>query len=110
MIVINIKPLSVNEAWKGTRIKTDAYRKYEREVLMLLPRFDLFPSPPFKLEIHYGFSNKGSDIDNPTKMILDILQKKYLFNDSNIYDLHLHKYIVEKGKEYTKINISSINV
>lgn len=107
MIIINIKPLSVNAAWTGSRFKTDAYKKYERDVLLLLPRMDL-PAPPYKITIQYGFSSKGSDIDNPTKMILDILQKKYLFNDSQIYDLHLLKNIVEKGREYVKINIETL--
>ncbi len=108
MIILNIKPLSVNAAWQGSRFKTEAYKKYERDVILLLPKMDL-PAPPYKIEIHYGFSTKLSDIDNPTKMILDILQKKYLFNDSHVYDLHLKKNIVEKGKEYVKINIETLN-
>ena len=30
--MIEIKPLSVNTAWKGRRFKTDAYKAYEIEL------------------------------------------------------------------------------
>ena len=104
MIEIKIKPLSVNEAWAGKRFKTPAYKKYENDVLLLLPKIKL-PDAPFSMLIQYGFSSKGSDIDNPTKLILDILQKKYGFNDSCIYELTLMKAIVPKGKEYFRFKI-----
>jgi len=32
---VDIKPLSVNEAWRGRRFKTPEYRKYERDILTL---------------------------------------------------------------------------
>lgn len=96
---INIAPLSVNKAWQGKRFKTKEYSKYEERVLKELKDVKL-PIPPFKLIIEYGFSNKASDIDNPTKLILDILQKKYKFNDKDIYELNLRKKIVMKGEDY----------
>lgn len=106
MIRLNIAPLSVNKAWQGRRFKTDAYNKYERDVLLMLPMIKLPPSP-FKVTIGYGFSNKGSDIDNPTKLVFDILQKKYKFNDSAIYELVLTKNIVKKGNEYFEFKIET---
>lgn len=104
MIKIQIKPLSVNSAWAGKRFKTPEYKKYENDVLLLLPKIKL-PEPPFTVNIEYGFSSNGSDIDNPTKMLLDIMQKKYKFNDSKIHELHLVKKIVPKGKEYFSFQI-----
>ena len=108
MIKVDIKPLSVNDAWQGRRFKTNAYKKYESDVLFILPKITL-PQPPFVVNIEYGFSSNASDVDNPTKLILDILQKKYLFNDSQIHELYLHKKIVKKGQEYFKFTINSID-
>jgi len=107
MIKINIKPLSVNEAWQGQRYKTDKYRRYESAMLLLLPKI-IIPEAPFKISIEMGFSNKLSDLDNPVKMILDILQKKYLINDRDIYQLNITKSIVKKGEEYFKFNLETL--
>lgn len=104
MVKINITPLSVNKAWQGRRFKTADYKNYEATVLMMLPKIKI-PEPYFKINIELGFSSKLADIDNPVKMILDILQKKYKFNDRDIHELNLSKRIVKKGKEYFKFNI-----
>ncbi len=104
---IDIKPMSVNGAWKGQRFKTPEYVKYQRDVLFMLPTTTI-PLAPLKIDLTYGFSSKSADIDNPTKQILDILQKKYKFNDKDIYVLNLKKRIVPKGKEYFEFFISHI--
>lgn len=109
MIHLKFKPLSVNEAWQGRRFKTDKYKKFEKDVLYLLPKIKL-PEPPYAIFYEFGFSNKLSDFDNPIKMINDILQKKYLFNDNQIYEAHIKKVIVKKGEEYIKINIETIKI
>ena len=54
----------------------------------------------------FGFSSKAGDIDNPIKLFLDILQKKYGFNDKNIYELQVEKRDVKKGKEFIQFKIS----
>jgi Holliday junction resolvase RusA-like endonuclease len=102
MIKVNIKPLSVNEAWQGKRFKTKKYLMYEKNVLLLLPKF----APKFdryEVIITLGISNINQDIDNPLKPILDIMQKKYGFNDRQIYKIEVTKEIVKKGNEYFKI-------
>jgi len=101
---VDIKPLSVNEAWKGRRFKTDAYKKYEKDVLKQLKPMNI-PDGELEIVIQVGFSNKGSDIDNIAKPFIDILQKKYGFNDSRAYALVLLKRIVPKGQEYISFSI-----
>lgn len=98
-VKINIKPLTVNQAWKGKRYKTKKYSIFEKECLLSLPNIKI-SNNYLSIILEYGFSNKLSDIDNPTKMILDILQKRYNFNDNKIYQLLIKKVIVPKGKEY----------
>ena len=105
---IKIKPLSVNKAWKGRRFKTKDYTDYETELLTLLPCNIDIPSDNIKLSINYGMSNAGSDIDNPIKPFLDVLQKKYGFNDNRVYELSIRKEKVNKGDEF--INFELIGV
>ena len=106
MIKIDIKPMSVNKAWRGRRFKTPEYRKYETDCLYLLPKIDI-GEPPYMIWLEFGFSNMASDIDNPVKPFLDILQKKYGFNDKDVTEMHLKKVKVKKSMEYIKCSITS---
>jgi Holliday junction resolvase RusA-like endonuclease len=103
---INIKPLSVNQAWQGKRFKTKKYAKYERDVLLMLPKLSKL-EPPFEVALEFGFSNVASDIDNPIKPILDIIQKKYGINDKDIYELKIKKTVVPKKSDYIKFSINT---
>ena len=104
MTKIEITPLSVNRAWMGKRFKTPMYKKYETIVLLLLPKLEI-PAPPFKVNIQLGFSSPLSDIDNPLKPLIDILQKKYNINDKDIFELNIKKEIVKKNSEYFAFEI-----
>lgn len=104
---LEIKPLSVNEAWKGRRFKTDKYKHYERSLLLMLPQITV-PDGKLDVRIKWGFSSIGSDVDNPCKPFLDCLQKKYGFNDSRIYKLSLEKEKVKKGSEFIDFDILQI--
>ena len=92
-IKVNIKPLSINKAFQGRRFKTKDYNEYEKACLLMMPRLR-FPQGKVALHIRYGFSNKASDVDNPTKLVLDIMQKKYKFNDKDVYEIHLASSLV----------------
>ncbi len=108
MVKIEIKPLSVNKAWKGRRYKTNDYKKYERDVLLILPKKCIIPEGNLQVFYKFGFSNILSDYDNPIKIIQDILQKKYKFDDRRIYKAVVEKEIVKKGCEYIEFNISKL--
>jgi hypothetical protein len=86
MHTINIKPLSVNQAWQGKRFKTNLYKQYEHDVLLLLPKIKIV-QPPYRLNIVVGFSNKASDIDNVLKPFLDIYVCKGITEESIINNL-----------------------
>lgn len=108
MIKIDIKSLSVNEAWKGRRFKTDAYKTYERVVLLLLPKNYEIPESPYELHLEFGFSSDASDWDNPIKPFQDILAKKYKFNDKLIKKGVVTTEKVKKGEEYIKFEIKTL--
>ena len=105
---IKVKPLSVNQAWQGRRYKTKLYQQYERMMLTALPDISI-PPGPLSVSLTFGFSNRASDLDNPVKPILDILQKRYHFDDSRIYLLSVNKKIVPKGQESITFEINTLN-
>lgn len=103
---LQIKPLSVNEAFKGVKYKTDKYNSFIKNCLLQLPKTIVIPdSSNIKLTIEFGFSSKNSDIDNCVKSFVDCLVKKYKVDDRYIYELHVFKAIVPKGSEYIKFRI-----
>ena len=101
-IKINIPPLSVNKCWQGKRYKTNAYKAYEKQLLLTLPEVQL-PNPRYIIYFKFGFSSSLSDYDNPIKPLQDILQKRYGFNDKDIWRAIIDKELVKKGKEYFKV-------
>lgn len=101
---VNIKPLTVNRAWKGRRYKTQEYSNYEEALLYLLPDIEI-PEPPYAVFYVFGFSSKNSDLANPEKLITDILCKKYKFDDRYISHMELTKEFVPKGKEFVSFRI-----
>ena len=105
---IKIKPLSVNKVWQGKRFKTPLYKSYEKELLYLLPKIDIDFKAPLRVDLTFGFSNVLADIDNPLKPILDVLQRKYGFNDKQIMELNVKKQIVNKGAEFIELTINEI--
>jgi len=105
---LNIKPLSVNQAFKGRRFKTDAYKAFEKNMLMVLPMSYKVSANKLSLTLRIGFSNKASDLDNSFKQTIDCLQKKYNFNDSQIYEIHAYKEVVKKGSEYIDFEIEDL--
>lgn len=111
MYKVDIKPLSVNEMYigrrNGTRVKSGKYRKWNNEIIYLMPKIKL-PEPPFKIVYEFGFSSKGSDIDNAVKPFQDVLQKHYGFNDNKIYEFTAKRVNVAKGKEYIKFKIEKL--
>ena len=102
---VNIKPLSVNQAWMGRRFKTKKYKQYEKDVLSLLQGCKI-PEGEIIILLEFGMSSVLSDWDNPVKPFQDIIQKKYGFNDSKIKIGLVKKTKVKKGEEFIKFKLS----
>jgi Holliday junction resolvase RusA-like endonuclease len=104
---LNIKPISVNECYRGRRFKTPKLEKYKEDLNYLLPRLKI---PEGKLKVHYkfGLSSKASDYDNCIKSFQDCLQDKYGFNDNKIYKAIIEKEDVKKGEEFIEFSIDKV--
>lgn len=102
---IDIKPLSVNEAWQGRRFKTQKYKDFEREIEWLLPR-NIKPIEG-KIEIRYWWymkNHKMADWDNPIKTLQDVLKK----NGIIIEDRFIYKGTGEKipsDRDFVEVEI-----
>lgn len=104
---IQIKPISVNQCWQGRRFKSPAYKDYEDEMLYSLPKLTV-PKGKLILRLTVGFSSASSDLDNAIKPILDILQKKYGFNDKMVYGILADKADVRKGEEFIEFYLDEV--
>lgn len=110
---IQIKPFSINAAWKGQRYKTKEYKKWREEFC-----YKLISALPHKknyknlLEIKYNFhikTFKKSDVDNFIKTTTDGLVDAKIIED----DRFVKKYVIEKfeckdEKEFIEIEIKEI--
>lgn len=106
-MILKIKPLSVNQIFKGKRFRTKEYDIYELQVISLLSKINI-PNGNLSIIYNVGLSSKNGDIDNCIKPFQDIISKYYGFNDNRIYHLEVFKSIVKKGSEFISFELSEI--
>ncbi|MFN5251394.1 MAG: RusA family crossover junction endodeoxyribonuclease [Bacteroidota bacterium] len=106
---VDIKPLSVNQAWQGKRFKSPAYKEYIKELSpkLKIGNYD-FGKNPLELFVRVGFSSSASDLDNVLKPFQDILSAHYKFNDKQIFRIIAEKELVPKGMEYIEYSITRL--
>lgn len=92
---VQIRPLSVNEAFKGKKYRTDKYNTYKNALQWLLPKDIEVGRGMLRLTMIVGYTSQRSDIDNFVKPFVDVLQQRYGFNDSQIYELVVRKVVVD---------------
>ena len=81
-----LKPLTVNQAWRGgRRFNTAKYRKFAQDVSLLIPggtkRWTGFVEVKF---IFYLENWKRTDVDNLIKPLLDVLVAKGIIENDNL--------------------------
>lgn len=103
MIHIQLKPLSINEAWRGRRTKTEKYKEYEWNCFTYLPKDYEVPEGKLVAMYEFGIATQA-DWDNPVKALQDILQKKYGFNDKDIMLAIVKKTVVKNGKGFFRFD------
>lgn len=65
-----------------------------------------FGTDQVSFNVEAGLSNRGADLDNIIKPILDTYQGIYEeFNDNKVYNIQLEKRIVKRGSEYLDIRV-----
>lgn len=104
---LDIKALSINDAYRGRRFKTRDYEAFAKELTYLLPASFVVPEGKLELTLTVGQSASSCDWDNPIKTFQDVMAKKYGFNDKRIFRGVVEKVIVPKGKEYIEWDLKS---
>ena len=104
---IDIKPLSVNDAYRGRRFATRELSKFKQDLAILLPRDLSVPDECLAVEYEFGVSSRASDCDNLIKAFQDAIAEFYDFNDKMICKITAIKRLVSKGQEYVKFKIES---
>lgn len=104
-MIIKIKPISVNEAWRWRKFSTPKKTEYEKEVRKALIGCTLEDCiAPY--EIHFKFYiPKMQDYDNCIKVSQDILCEHFGINDRDIYKAIIEKVPVKKGEERWEVDI-----
>ena len=102
IIKLDIKPLSVNQVWRGRRFKTPEYKQYEKDVSLLLcsqrllyKNSSLKEDNKYYFEVSYIFYLRNFhcfDIDNCIKPLQDILVKNGIIPD----DRRIVKFTAQK--------------
>ena len=106
MARLNIKPLSVNAAYRGRRFATKELLKYKEDLALLLPHMEV-PKGQLCVRYVFGVSSKASDGDNLIKAFQDCIAERYGFNDKQIYEWHVRKIDVPKGCEFVDFELST---
>ena len=106
---IDIKPISINEAYRGRRFATSKLKDFKKDIFRLLPKLELRTFKKLSVKYTFGVSSKGSDGDNLIKAFQDCLAEAYGFNDNKIYKWEIQKVDVKKGKEYIEFEVGTLD-
>ena len=94
---------------KGRRtFKTKAYQLYQDDIRDQLMGVEWpFGKEYIEFVIEVGLSNRGADLDNTVKPLLDTYQGVFEeFNDNKVYHIELTKTITKKGDEFIKVKVN----
>lgn len=108
MIKLDLKPLSVNQAYRGKKWRTPAHDCFKTAIKYLLPDWYKIPAPPYCIHFEFGVSSSLSDGDNLIKLSQDSIADKYGFNDRYIKRWIVDVEQVKKGEEYIKFKIETL--
>ncbi len=65
-----------------------------------------FGTDQVAFDIKAGVSNRGADLDNLIKPILDTYQAIFdEFNDNKVYRIVMEKHITKKGEEFLEVTV-----
>lgn len=101
---VNIKPISLNNAYVGRRFASKTLKQYKSDISYLLPKITV-PEGKLSLMLEFGVSYKSTDGDNLVKCFQDAIAEQYGFNDKMIYKWSIEKVDVKRKEEYIKFKI-----
>ena len=88
--------------------KTPEYVAYQEAIYFDMKGVEWpFEDGQVAFSIEAGLSNRGADLDNVIKPLLDTYQGifKGQFNDNKVYQIDLFKFIVKRGEEFIRVKV-----
>lgn len=105
---IELKPLTVNKAWRGgDRYRTKEYLQFEKDFMVLIGRHDMIKGDVEVIVEFYIKNDKATDVDNLNKTLLDCVVKAGLIEDDRKIR-HLDVYKFHSKRERINIEINKI--
>lgn len=109
-IELAIKPLSVNDAWRGRRFSTPAKTAYEASLRLLLPNRAIPGGPYYRVQYDFHLVRfSTTDWDNLCKVLQDCIVKRGIITDDRlIVDARIRKFPAKENKIVVTIEACSL--
>lgn len=108
LVLIEVKPISVNECWQGRRYKTEKYKDWREEAYFCTRHSLKKPVGLCNLEIAFYVPSLGMDLDNMIKPVLDSLQdSQVLKNDKLVMRIVAEK--IKSNKPRIEVTIQTLD-
>lgn len=93
-LTLHVKPLSVNEAFRGRHFPTAAKTQYEMRLRLSLPKVAVVGKPYYRIAFDFHLKNFALiDYDNCIKITQDCLVKRGIITDDRlIVDARIRKF------------------
>ena len=107
MYKLDLKPVSVNEAYKGRRFSTDIHRLFKDQAAILLRRLKLPRLKPKEefFVIYKFYTSSRNDADNLIKLTQDSICAALGTDDRYISGIYVRKIKVKKGNERIEFDV-----
>lgn len=98
-ITLDLKPLSLNNCFRGRRFDTPQKKQYDRTLQLLLPK-TVVPGEHYRVTFRFYLKRCfAGDLDNLCKVLLDnIVDRGIIKNDRNVTEIHLYKFPAPKDR------------
>lgn len=109
-LVVNCKPLSVNDAFRGRHFPTKEKTAFELAMRMALPAVRVAGRPFYRVGYDFHLKNFAlTDWDNCCKLIQDCLVRRGIITDDRmIVDAHVRKFPASQDR--MEITVEGINL
>ncbi|MBS3927747.1 MAG: RusA family crossover junction endodeoxyribonuclease [Sphingomonadales bacterium] len=99
-LTIHVKPLSINDAYRGAHYPTKEKTQYETALRYALPNVRVAPGPYYRIAFDFHLVNFAlTDYDNLIKITQDCLVKRGIMTDDRlIVDARIRKFKADKDR------------
>lgn len=101
---------ATNKYGKVFKYVSKDYREMQNILQYILKGGAIKNDVPLRVEYVFYTARVNSDTDNLIKCLQDILQKKYNFDDRNIYEVEAKKYPVGNKNEGFSLKVFQIKI